>query len=235
MSNIPSKLNRIINYLNTDFLGGPKVLKFNWVINFQKGATAFWVLGLMVFYQNFSDQAWVYLGLHGSYGFCWLLKDIVFPDPRWQTRVTFGGAFVSVAAVLGPYWVIPFLLISPVLGEYHVGAEWTWLTIAISLHTIGIAIMLTADAQKYYTLKHQKGLITSGMFRYIRHPNYLGEMMIYGSYAIVVWCWIPWAILAWVWIGLFAINISMKEQSMSRYQEWEEYKKHSWYLIPGLF
>jgi len=235
MTSLVANWARLTEYLSSDFLGGPKVLKFNWVINFQKAGTAFWVLCLMYYFQNYSTQAWVYLALHGSYGFCWLLKDVVFPDPKWQNRVTFGGAFMSVATVLGPYWVIPFLLISPVLGETHSGANWVWMTIAISLHSLGIAIMMTADAQKYFTLKHQKGLITAGMFKFIRHPNYLGEMMIYGSYAIMAWHWIPWVILAWVWIGLFAVNIAMKEVSMSRYADWAEYKKRSYYLIPGIF
>jgi len=227
--------NQLSQYLTEDFLGGPKLLKFNWVINFQKGATAFWVLGLMIYFQNYTTQAWVYLALHGSYGFCWLLKDVVFPDPKWQNRITFGGAFIAVAAVLGPYWLIPFLLISPILGEAHTGANWTWMTVAISIHSLGIAIMMTSDAQKYFTLKVKKGLITTGMFRYIRHPNYLGEMMIYGSYAIMAWHWIPWVILGWVWTGVFAVNMAMKEQSMSRYDEWAEYKKRSYYLIPGIF
>ena len=61
-------------------------------------------------------------------------------------------------------------------------------------------------------------------FRYVRHPNYLGEMMIYGSFALMVWHWLPFAVLAWVWIGLFAVNIRLKEASMSRYPEWEQYK-----------
>jgi Protein of unknown function (DUF1295) len=43
-------------------------------------------------------------------------------------------------------------------------------------------------------------------FRYVRHPNYLGEMMIYGSFALMVWHWLPFVVLAWVWIGLFAVN-----------------------------
>ncbi len=235
MSGFIVRVAETTKHLTEDFLGGPKLLKSSAVINFQKGATAFWVLGLMLYYQNFSDQAWVYLGLHGSYGFCWLLKDKVFPDPKWEVSVTFGSAFVMVAAVLGPYWVIPFLLISPVLGEAHVGANWAWMAFAIVMHTLGVAIMMTADAQKFFTLKYKRGLITTGMFRHIRHPNYLGEMMIYGSYAIVAWYWIPWAILAWVWIGLFAVNMSMKERSMSRYPEWAEYKKASSYLIPKVF
>ena len=34
-----NKLNNLFNYLSTDFLGGPKILKFAWVINFQKAGT----------------------------------------------------------------------------------------------------------------------------------------------------------------------------------------------------
>ncbi len=232
MSNMISVIHKATNYLSHDLFGGPRVLSFNWVINFQKGMALFWVLGLMLFYENYSTQAWVYLALHGSYGIIWILKDVVFPDSKWQTKITFGGAVMAIAAVLGPYWVAPYLLISPILGDAHVGANWMWTAVAIFIYATGLALMLTADAQKFYTLKFQKGLITSGMFRLIRHPNYLGEMMIYGSFALIVWHWIPWAILAWVWLGYFSINIIMKERSMSRYEEWTEYKKQSWYLIP---
>ena len=235
MSELIPAIAKTSKYLTEDFLGGPKILKFSWVINFQKGATLFWVLGLMYYFQNFSAQAWVYLGLHGSYGLCWLLKDHVFPDGKWEVPITFGGAFVSVATVLGPYWLIPFVLISPILGDAHTGANWAWMTIAIFIHTLGVAIMMTADAQKFFTLKYKRGLITTGIFHSIRHPNYLGEMMIYGAYAIVTWHWIPWLILAWVWVGLFAVNMAMKERSMSRYPEWADYKQRSSYLIPGIF
>lgn len=230
-----SHFGRLTDYLSRDFLGGPKILKLSWVVNFQKGATAFWVMFLMAFFENYSTQAWVYLALHGSYGFCWLMKDVVFPDPKWQMRITFGGAMMSVVTVLGPYWLIPFLLISPILGDAHTGATWPWMTLAIAIHTLGIATMMTADAQKYFTLKFKQGLITTGMFRYIRHPNYLGEMMIYSAYAIMAWHWIPWAILAWVWIGLFAVNIAMKEKVMSELEGWQNYKRRSFYLIPGIF
>ena len=40
------------------------------------------------------------------------------------------------------------------------------------------------------------------------------------------------ASLAWVWLGLFAVNMVLKEASMSRYPEWAAYKKRSWGLIP---
>jgi hypothetical protein len=30
------------------------------------------------------------------------------------------------------------------------------------------------------------------------------------------------------------VNMILKEASMSRYAEWAEYKKRSWWLLPGI-
>jgi protein-S-isoprenylcysteine O-methyltransferase Ste14 len=225
------KLDRLIKYLSQDFLGGPRVLKFSWVINFQKAGTAPFVALLMWFYGNTSVLAWVYLALHGTYGVCWLLKDMVFPDPNWQVKITFGGAINAFLLVLGPYWIMPWLLLSGIAQ----GPLLPWVAVAIALHTLGLAIMMVADAQKFYTLRVKRGLITDGMFRYIRHPNYLGEMMIYGSYAILVWHWLPWVILGFVWGVLFHTNMRLKEASMSRYPEWAEYRKRTGMVLPKIF
>ena len=226
---------RFTAFMTERFLGGPQVLKFSWVINFQKTGTFFYILLLMNYYQNFSLAACVYLALHGMYGFCWMLKHFAFPDRSWEKKITIGGGLMAFVLVLGLYWVFPYLLISGILGPDQKMASLAVLTAAISLHTLGVVIMMTADCQKYFTLKHHQGLIREGLFKYIRHPNYLGEIMLYASYASIVQHWIPWAILAWVWIGVFLVNILQKETSMSRYPEWADYKKQSGMLIPKLF
>jgi len=225
-------MNDLYTYLSNDFLGGPKVLKFAWIINFQKAGTFFFVALLMVIYNNFSTAAWVYMGLHGSYGFCWLLKHFVFPDSGWEKKITFGGALMSFLFVLGPYWLFPYLLISNVLGADHFAPTNLILVICISLHTLGVVIMMVSDSQKYFTLKYCPGLIENGMFKYIRHPNYLGEMMLYASYALMVGHWIPWVILAWIWSGIFFTNMLMKESSLSRYSTWKTYKGRTAMLFP---
>ena len=102
---------RLRTYLSEDALGGPRVLKMSWVINVQKGGTLPFVLALMALTDTWTVTAWTYLALHGSYGLIWLLKDRVMPDARWQHRITFGGAFLSFALVLGPYWLAPILLV----------------------------------------------------------------------------------------------------------------------------
>ena len=71
---------RFTAFMPERFLGGPQLLKFAWVINFQKTGTFFYILLLMNYYQNFSVDACVYLALHGMYGFCWMLKHFAFPD-----------------------------------------------------------------------------------------------------------------------------------------------------------
>ena len=236
-SNVPlwTHWARFTAFMTERFLGGPRVLKLAWVINFQKTGTFFYILLLMNYYQNYSVAACVYLALHGMYGFCWMLKHFAFPDRSWEKKVTIGGGLMAFVLVLGLYWVFPYMLISGILGPDQKMASLTVLTTAICLHTLGVVIMMTADCQKYFTMKYNQGLICDGLFKYIRHPNYLGEIMLYASYAMIVQHWIPWAILAWVWIGVFLVNILQKEASMSRYPEWADYKKQSGMLIPKLF
>ena len=228
-------LRRLNTYLSQDFLGGPRPWKLAWVVNFQKAGTFFFLGFLIWYYHNTSTAAWVYLAMHGSYGLVWILKDIAFPDPAWQVKVTIGGGVNAFVLVLGWYWAFGWLLISGTVQPAYPLPDYAWFGLCISLCILGSAIMIAADAQKYFTLRLRRGLITDGMHRYIRHPNYLGEMLIYGSFALMVWHWLPFVVLAWVWSSLFAVNMVMKEASMSRYPEWAEYRKRSWWLVPFVF
>ena len=94
--------------------------------------------------------------------------------------------------------------------------------------------MIASDCQKMFVLKMKPGLIIDGLFSTIRHPNYLGEMMVYAGFAVVVGLLIPWLILAYWWIGVFLVNMHMIEASISRYPEWIDYKSRTGILLPKL-
>jgi protein-S-isoprenylcysteine O-methyltransferase Ste14 len=232
---LAQRMRAFTDWLVNDFGGGVRPWKFSWVINFQKAGTFAFLGALMWYYGNTSTAAWIYLALHGSYGLVWILKDTAFPDPNWQKRITIGGGINAFLGVLGQYWVFGWLLISGVSRPHYPLPDYAWFCLCISLCILGCAIMIAADAQKFFTLRVKRGLITDGVHKYVRHPNYLGEMMIYGSFALLVWHWYPFLVLAWVWFGLFAVNMVMKEASMSRYPEWAAYKKRSWWLVPFVF
>ncbi|MGY6588193.1 MAG: methyltransferase family protein [Wenzhouxiangella sp.] len=228
-------LRRLTTWLVEDCLGGPRPWKFAWVINFQKGGTLVFLAALIWYYDNTSTAAWLYLALHGGYGLVWLIKDWSFPDPGWQKRITIMGGINAFLGVLGWYWLFGWLLISGASDPTYPLPEAIWFALCTVLCLVGSVLMIAADAQKYYTLRLQKGLVTDGVHRYIRHPNYLGEIMIYASFALMVWHWLPWLVLAWVWIGVFAVNMLHKEASLSRYPQWTAYKKRSWWLVPRVF
>lgn len=188
-------MRRLSTWISRDFGGGPRPWKLAWVVNFQKCGTFFFLGALMAWYGNTSTAAWIYLALHGGYGLVWLLKDMTFPDPSWQERVTIGGGINAFLFVLGPYWLFGWLLISGVSKPHYPLPEPMWFCLCITLCLLGAVFMIAADAQKFYTLRVKRGLITDGLHRYVRHPNYLGEMMIYGSFAMMVWHWFPVLVL----------------------------------------
>lgn len=222
-----------VNYLSVDLFGGPRPFKFAWVVNLQKATMLPFLLVVAWHTGNLSVAAWTYLALHGGYGLIWLLKDLAFPDQRWQVRVTIPAAIASFAGVLGWYSLFGWLMFTRPTPAYPL-AEPIWLALCVLLNLVGTAVMLAADAQKYFTLKARPGLITDGMFRYVRHPNYLGEMMLYASFALLIQHWLPWTVLAVVWLLVFAPNMAAKERSLARYPEWAAYRARTRWLVPGL-
>ncbi len=221
-------------YLSQDLLGGPKLIKMAWAINMHKCMSAFFVAFLMIWFHNYSTAAWVYMALHGTYGFCWMMKHLAFRDPKWETKVTFGGA-AAVFLLLATYWVAPYLLISDLLGPDRPAPPGWLIAFCISLFAMGLTIMIASDCQKVYTLRYRQGLIQEGLFKYVRHPNYLGEMMLYASFALLVQHWIPWAVLALWWTMIFHVNMLMIEASISRHSGWEAYRARTGMLLPRPF
>ena len=73
------RMHALITYLTHDFLGGPRPLKFVWVINFQKGGTFVFYALLLAIYHNAVPAAWIYVAMQGTYGLVWLLKANAFP------------------------------------------------------------------------------------------------------------------------------------------------------------
>ena len=105
-NDFPHQLEFLRNYLQYDFLGGPKVLSLRYIVDLYKGVTGLWVFFLMYYFNNYCSALWVYLFLHGSYGIFWVIKDIFFPDSSFLPKVTIGSVMIGNAFLI-MYWSIP--------------------------------------------------------------------------------------------------------------------------------
>jgi protein-S-isoprenylcysteine O-methyltransferase Ste14 len=87
--------------------------------------------------------------------------------------------------------------------------------------------------------KVPQGTDHRGVFTYTRNPNFLGEILIYASYAILANHWLGYLVLAYATLFFYS-RMHVKDASISRYPEWEAYAAHSdrlipWKLLPALF
>ncbi len=218
-----SEMQRILVW---DFPGA-KTIKMAWTINLHKIITLFIILGMMFHFDNFTTGAWIYLAIHGIYGYCWLMKDFSFRDHRWETRTSIFGAVNLYLILVGWYWLLPYLFFANTVMP----SNFT-LFFAVALHTLGVVLTVAADCQRHFTLKYRKGLMTGGLFKYTRNPNYLGEVMIYSSFAVMADHWLGWLVVCYATFSVFIPNMLAKDASISRYPGWAEYQAQSGLLIP---
>jgi len=201
-------------------------MKLNQLINIHKGLTAFVVLGLMLYYRNFTIAPFVYLALHGTYGLLWLLKEKIFPDPYFKEKINFLTSFTGFI-FLGSYWVAPYILISSQKFVPNI-----IIAASISINIIGVFLHFASDSQKYFSLKLKKDLIKEGFFKNVRNTNYLGEILIYLSFALISMSFIPFAILTIFFFVVFLPRMIKKDKSLTKYDSFKEYKEKTGLILP---
>jgi protein-S-isoprenylcysteine O-methyltransferase Ste14 len=199
------------------------------LIDAHKGVTFLAVLLLMAAYgQWHNPTAWVYLALHGTYGFLWVLKSRIFPDRQWEQPCSPGYALVILGG-LTLYWIAPWLL-----TWRGVEAPPLYLALCVSLYSFGVFLHFAADMQKHTALKLRPGLITDGLFARIRNPNYLGELLIYLGFGLLAMHWAPLAVVGLFIAVIWVPNMRRKDRSLSRFPEFAEYRRRTRLFIPFL-
>lgn len=210
---------------------GPKLIPLNYIVNAQKAGTIIVMYLLMIYYNNFSLGAWVYLSLHGTYGIVWVIKDIIFPDKSFQSKVTLPAAILTSGLLL-LYWVIGFLRMSdPELPDPSPRRIFS----CFFVFTIGLFFMVCTDLQKYITLTYKKGLIDNLFLSSNRNTNYLGEIMVYLSFAMCTNKPVGYYILIGVWVILFGSRIYLKECSLMKKEGYKKYAKNSYIILFKFF
>lgn len=117
------------------------------------------------------------------------------------------------------------------------------------IDTVGIVIWITgfvfeavADIQKYKFKQepdNKKALMTTGLWRYSRHPNYFGETLIWWGiwllsipHAPELWYVTIISPLVITFLLLFVSGIPMLEKKYEGREDWEAYKAKTSVFVP---
>jgi steroid 5-alpha reductase family enzyme len=200
-------------------------------INSHKGVTFLAVLLMMTWFNQWQNPtAWLYLALHGTYGWLWVLKGQLFPDKQWEPgcSIWYG---LYIWAGLSLYWVTPYIITST---NYHAPA---WLMgLSTSMYVLGVFLHFTADMQKFMGLRNKPGeLITDGLMSKTRNINYFGELLIYLGFSMLAMHWFPILVIVLFLLVIWMPNMRKKDRSLSRYPGFAEYKKRTKLFIPFLY
>ena len=161
-------------------------------------------------------------------------------------------------ALFNVFWICIFqnaILLGMVLpawvGASPGAAPWGWLdTVATALFALFLVGESVADQQQWRFQEDkrrrreagdtiERGFLTTGLFRYSRHPNFFCEMgMWWAFYLYSVAAGAPWLNVTVVGVlvltAQFQGSTSMTEKlSLEKYPDYAEYQNKTWRIIPG--
>jgi protein-S-isoprenylcysteine O-methyltransferase Ste14 len=151
-------------------------------------------------------------------------------------------SIVRLVLVLALFGALPFLPFADrrgmgVLPE-NPAVRWA----GVILFALSSALILASSVAlgRLYspevTIQSNHQLITSGPYHYVRHPRYLGAVLLTLGLPLAFRSWLG-LVLAPVVVLIIMLRIRDEEALMDKEfgQEWEAYRRQTWRLIPWVY
>jgi len=169
-------------------------------------------------------------------------KDLTHQDWRYTMLCEKTGVFYPIINFVGIHMVptlVVYGCILPAVYAIREGLSANIVSIIFLLVSFGAAVMQgVADIQMHKFRKNRTTpFIRVGLWKYSRHPNYLGEILMWWGVAMAVVCAAPstWYLTAGAVANtllFLVVSIPMADKRQSRKEGFAEYKKQTRMLIP---
>ena len=184
----------------------------------------------------------VFWGVRLTANWAYMFGDLTHQDWRYTNLKNKTGAlypFVNFTGIhMMPTLIVYGCTLPAVYAFLHEGT-WNAGSIVFFCVSVGAASMQgIADYQMHRFQKHRTGtFIRDGLWKYSRHPNYLGEILMWWGVALSVICVFPqvWYLAA----GAFAntvlflvVSIPMADGRQARKPGFADYKRQTRMLLP---
>lgn len=159
-----------------------------------------------------------------------------FERGRFDQRSTLliGVAFFLSSLVLLASWLFNWLRIGTL-------PTWVgWLGVVVAL--LGVLLRWWANRVlgAFYTrtlkVTENQSIVRAGPYRLIRHPGYLGSILMWAGAAAATANWIVLLIVLIAMLGVYIYRIETEEKMlMDTHAEYAEYQRHTWKLFPLIY
>jgi len=198
-----------------------------------------WNLGILLML-----IALFYWGIRLTANWAYTFDSLETQDWRYDMLKEKSGKLYPIVSLLGINLfptVIVFLAVLPAIVFFEKGGSNFFTFIGFALCLLAASLQLFADIQmqKYRKSPHAKTeIINRGLWKYSRHPNYLGEILMWWGVFIMMFSMNPnlwyFGIGALLNTGMFFfISIPMAEKRLASYKaNFDEYKRNTRMLLP---
>lgn len=181
-------------------------------------------------------------GIRLTANWVYTFKDLDWQDWRYTMLKEKTGVFYPIINFVGIH-LVPTLVvygcILPAAFTFVYGGAINVGSVLFFALSIGAAVLQgTADIQMHrFRKRGTGGFIRDGLWKYSRHPNYLGEILMWWGIGLAAVCVMPerWYLLAGALANtlLFTfVSLPMAETRQSRKEGFAEYKKATRILLP---
>ena len=155
--------------------------------------------------------------------------------PRLWQIVNFTGINLMPTVVVFLAIVPGFLLIGTSVVPVQANL-WTWLGFIVCISAATLQLISDTQAHRFRK-KHRGEVCTIGLWKRSRHPNYLGEILMWWGVALAVLCAKPeaWYLACGAaanTVLFLAVSIPLADGRQSKKEGFEEYKAQTRALLP---
>lgn len=169
-------------------------------------------------------------------------RNLNHQDWRYTMLCEKTGAFYPVINFVGIHMVPTLVVYGCILPAVYAIREGLSANIGsvifLCLSVAAATMQGVADIQMHrYQKNRTTAFIRTGLWKYSRHPNYLGEILMWWGVALAVVCTAPDAFYLCAGavantVLFFAVSIPMADGRQSRKKGFSEYKKQTRMLLP---
>lgn len=181
-------------------------------------------------------------GIRLTANWAYTFHGLCHQDWRYTMLCEKTGKFYPIINFIGIHYV-PTLIVYgcmlPVVLAIEAKAEITVLSVVFAAVSILAAVMQgIADIQMHKYRRNRSGaFIRTGLWKHSRHPNYLGEILMWWGMGLCAVCAMPdrWYLILGALANtllFFFVSIPMADGRQSKKEGFSEYKKETRALLP---